>query len=144
MDAAGVDAQGKTRVLGGNPQTGPFYVEGAMPGDMLVVHVKRLRLSGTRAVSDDAPAREIWPWLVQFGPGRGGAYTYDWIENLFGLGMHSADRILPELQDLKVGDRLELIPGYSDFTNVLHDEFYGIRSGRLEVVWPLAGRGKIR
>lgn len=53
VDAAGVDAQGKTRVLGGNPQTGPFYVEGAMPGDVLVVHVKSLRLSGPRAVSDD-------------------------------------------------------------------------------------------
>ena len=38
------------------------------------------------------------------GPGRGGAYTYDWIENLMGLGMHSADRILPEYQKLAVGD----------------------------------------
>ena len=40
VDAAGVDDKGKTRSLGGNPQTGPFYVEGAMPGDTLVVHVK--------------------------------------------------------------------------------------------------------
>ena len=40
------------------------------------------------------------------GPGRAGAYTYDWIENLFGLNMHSADRIHPELQGLKVGDVL--------------------------------------
>ena len=40
------------------------------------------------------------------GPGRAGAYTYDWIENLFGLNMHSADRIVPEWQDLKVGDIL--------------------------------------
>lgn len=47
-------------------------------------------------------------------------------------------------RDLKVGDRLELVPGYSDFTTVLHDEFYGIRKGRLEVIWPLKGRGKIR
>src|SRR5689334_20946138 len=53
VDAAGVDARGKSRVLGGNPQTGPFYVEGAMPGDVLVVHVKSLRLSGPRAISDD-------------------------------------------------------------------------------------------
>jgi amidase len=53
VDAAGVDAQGKTRVLGGNPQTGPFYVEGAMPGDTLVVHVKKLRLSRPLAISDD-------------------------------------------------------------------------------------------
>jgi hypothetical protein len=62
----------------------------------------------TRAVSVDAPAEAIWPWLVQMGPGRGGAYTYDWIENLFGLGMHSADAILPEFQDLKAGDAQRL------------------------------------
>jgi hypothetical protein len=42
------------------------------------------------------------------GPGRAGAYTYDWIENLFGLHMHSADRILPELQNLRVGDAWKL------------------------------------
>jgi len=53
VDAAGVDAQGKTRVLGGNPQTGPFYVEGAMPGDLLAIHVKRLHLSRPLAISDD-------------------------------------------------------------------------------------------
>jgi D-serine deaminase-like pyridoxal phosphate-dependent protein len=45
---------------------------------------------------------------------------------------------------LKIGDRLELIPGYSDMTNVLHNEFYGIRRGRLEVIWPLVARGKLQ
>jgi hypothetical protein len=40
------------------------------------------------------------------GPGRAGAYTYDWIENLFRLNMHSADRIHPEWQNLGVGDVL--------------------------------------
>jgi len=44
------------------------------------------------------------------GSGRGGAYTYDWIENLFGLGMHSADAIMPEFQHLAVGDVLPLGP----------------------------------
>ena len=53
VDAGGVDASGKTRVLGGNPQTGPFYVEGAMPGDALAVHVKKLRLNRPTAISDD-------------------------------------------------------------------------------------------
>jgi hypothetical protein len=53
----------------------------------------------------------VWPWLAQMGSGRGGAYTYDWIENLFGLGMHSADDILPEHQDIKVGDAFRLGPG---------------------------------
>jgi hypothetical protein len=45
----------------------------------------------------DAPPSAIWPWLVQMGPGRAGAYTYDWIENLFGLDMHSARRRLTRL-----------------------------------------------
>ncbi len=37
------------------------------------------------------------------GPGRGGVYTYDWIENLFGLGIHSVDEVLPQFQDTSVG-----------------------------------------
>ncbi len=53
VDAAGVDEKGKARVLGGNPQTGPFYVEGAMPGDALAVHVRKLRLNRDTAISDD-------------------------------------------------------------------------------------------
>ena len=61
-------------------------------------------LVATRAITIQAPASAVWPWLVQMGPGRGGAYTYDWIENLLGIDIHSADRILPEFQQLKVGD----------------------------------------
>jgi len=53
VDAGGVDPQGKSRSMGGNPQTGPFYVEGAMPGDLLAVHVKKLRLNRPSAISDD-------------------------------------------------------------------------------------------
>jgi len=45
---------------------------------------------------------------------------------------------------IKIGDRLELIPGYSDMTNVLHNDFYGIRNGKLEVIWPLVGRGRLQ
>jgi hypothetical protein len=60
----------------------------------------------TRAIGIDAPASAIWPWLVQMGPGRAGAYTYDWIENRFGLNMHSADQLRAEWQNLKVGDVL--------------------------------------
>ena len=76
-----------------------------LPGDDLLAGPD---IVSTRAVWIDAPAGDIWPWLVQMGPGRAGAYTYDWIENLFGLGMHSADRILPQFQDLKVGDAQRL------------------------------------
>jgi len=54
VDAGGTDEKGVTRVLGGNPETGPFYVETAAPGDTLAVHLTRLRLNRDWAVGDDA------------------------------------------------------------------------------------------
>lgn len=54
VDAGGADEKGVVRVLGGNPETGPFYVEGAEPGDTLVVHILKLRLNRDYAISDDA------------------------------------------------------------------------------------------
>jgi len=53
VDAGGTDEKGVTRVLGGNPETGPFYIETAAPGDTLIVHLVRLRLNRDYAVSDD-------------------------------------------------------------------------------------------
>lgn len=53
VDAGGTDEKGQRRVLGGNPETGPFYIEGAMPGDTLVVHIVRLKLNRDWAISDD-------------------------------------------------------------------------------------------
>jgi hypothetical protein len=76
-----------------------------LPGDDLL---EDAAVVSTRAITIDAPPAAVWPWLVQMGSGRGGAYTYDWVENLFGLGMRSADTIHAEWQDLKVGD---VIPG---------------------------------
>jgi hypothetical protein len=75
----------------------------ALPGDELLVDAA---IVATRAITIEAPPAAVWPWLMQMGPGRAGAYTYDWIENLFGLNMHSADRIHPEWQDLEVGEVL--------------------------------------
>lgn len=54
VDAGGNDEKGVWRVMGGNPQTGPFYIEGAWPGDTLVVHIVKLRLNRDYAMSDDA------------------------------------------------------------------------------------------
>src|SRR5262249_53252509 len=54
VDAGGTDEKGVTRVLGGNPETGPFYIETASPGDTLVVHFTRVRLNRDWAISDDA------------------------------------------------------------------------------------------
>jgi hypothetical protein len=77
----------------------------SLPGDDLLA---KPAIVTTRAVLVDAKPGAIWPWLVQMGPGRGGVYTYDWIENLFGMGVHSTDAILPEFQDLKAGDAQQL------------------------------------
>lgn len=58
----------------------------------------------TRSIGISAPPACIWPWLAQIGSGRAGGYSYDWIQNLFGLDVHSADVILPQFQDIKPGD----------------------------------------
>jgi len=64
----------------------------------------------THAITINAPAEEVWKWLVQLGQGRGGMYSYDWLENLADLEMHSTEEIVPELQDLEVGDLVRLAP----------------------------------
>jgi len=76
-----------------------------MPGDELLASPD---IVSTRAITVHAGPEAVWPWLVQMGSGRGGAYTYDWIENLLGLNMHSATEILPQFQNLKVGDVLPM------------------------------------
>ena len=89
--------------------------EGAakLPGDELLPDAG---LVTTRALTIDAPPSAIWPWLVQMGSGRGGAYTYDWIENLLGLNMHSANEILPQYQHIAVGDELPMGSGRPGMT----------------------------
>jgi hypothetical protein len=62
----------------------------------------------TRAITIDATPDRVWPWLVQMGSGRAGTYSYDWLENLFGLDVHSAEVILPQFQDLKEGDEFPI------------------------------------
>jgi hypothetical protein len=82
-----------------------------MAGDSLLVDPT---YSGTMAVSVDAPPEDIWPWLVQIGYQRGGLYSYDWLDRLFGyLDRPSATRILPEFQALAVGDEIPLGRGPS-------------------------------
>ena len=77
----------------------------SLPGDEL------LRPGGpstTRAITIEAPPEAVFPWLLQIGYGRGGWYSYDWIDN---DGRPSVARIDPELQRLRVGDRIEMVPG---------------------------------
>ena len=79
----------------------PEEIRLPLPGDNVRADVD---LVTTRAIAISAPPSCVWPWLVQMGSGRGGAYSYDWVENLMGLDMHSADVILPQFQDLAIGD----------------------------------------
>ena len=57
---------------------------------------------------------------------------------------HGKLHLEPQAQDLKIGDRLILMPGYSDFTCVLHDRFVACRKDHVEAIWPLEGRGKLQ
>ncbi len=75
-----------------------------LPGDELLENADGV---STRAIWIDAPPAAVWPWLAQMGPSpRGGAYTYDWIENLLRLDMHSVDHVLDEYQHPQVGDTI--------------------------------------
>jgi hypothetical protein len=82
-------------------------VEASLPGDSLVSQPK---ISATHAITIQGSAADVWPWLVQIGQGRAGFYSYEEIENLLGLNIHNSDRILPEFQNLKIGDVVPLAP----------------------------------
>src|SRR5215213_8565833 len=73
-------------------------VHRAMPGDEIVA---RPTFNATRAVTVEAPRSTIWPWIMQIGFGRAGWYTYDLLDN---FGRPSAKHIIPELQQINVGD----------------------------------------
>jgi hypothetical protein len=79
----------------------------ALPGDELVRHPM---YETTRAITIHAPTSHVWQWLVQIGVGRGGFYTYDALENMAGLAIHSADQIRPEWQTLHAGDSIHISP----------------------------------
>jgi hypothetical protein len=82
-----------------------------MAGDGLLANPT---YSGTMATIINATPEQIWPWLVQIGYQRGGLYSYDWLDRLFGyLDRPSATCILPEFQHLEVGERIPLGRGPS-------------------------------
>jgi len=84
-----------------------------LPGDDLA---QDSTVGSTRAVTIAAPVEDVWPWLVQMGYGRGGFYSYDWLENLFVRlfggtpGYRSAATILPEHLGLSPGDFIPAAP----------------------------------
>lgn len=83
----------------------PEEVDAPMPLDE---RVPAPRLISTRAITIEATPAEIWPWLAQIGePPRAGYYSYTFIERLIGLDVVNQERILPEFQQLAVGDALD-------------------------------------
>jgi hypothetical protein len=75
-----------------------------LPGDDLTRHPLAVT---THAATIEAPPARVWPWLVQMGWHRGGWYTARWVDRLlFPANDPSAERLLPEWQQLAVGDRV--------------------------------------
>jgi hypothetical protein len=102
-------------------------IERPMPGDELDAHPTFL---ATRAITIEGTPHEIWPWLVQMGYDRAGYYGYDIIENAGSkTGPDSAERIVPELQDVKVGDEVPISAAGSWVFYAIEPEHYFIWSG---------------
>ncbi|KUO58610.1 MAG: hypothetical protein APF84_15670 [Gracilibacter sp. BRH_c7a] len=97
----------------------------AMPGDHLDSDPE---FFATRAITISGSAEEIWPWLLQMGYGRAGYYGYDIVENIGSpLGIQSANRILPQFQQFKVGDEVPI-------SSVARMVFYEIEPNR-HIIW---------
>jgi hypothetical protein len=81
-----------------------YEIEREMPGDRIV---GKPSFNATRAVTINAPAEVIYPWIVQMGMTRAGWYSYDVLDN---LGRRSAQSILPEHQSIQIGDVIPMSP----------------------------------
>jgi hypothetical protein len=111
-----------------------------LPGDELLEDADGV---ATRAVDVAAPPSAVWPWIAQMGPApRGGAYTYDWIENLLGLDMHSVDRVLPEFQHPQVGDVIGSGPNRMRVERVEPEHVLAWRSEDGNWVWTFVLEGR--
>ena len=97
-----------------------------MPGD------ERLRPdapSTTRAIAIEATPEAVFPWLLQIGFGRGGWYSYDWIDN---DGKPSVEHIDPVLQRLTVGDRIEMVPGFGPIVVEIEPDHHIVAAGETD------------
>jgi hypothetical protein len=111
-----------------------------LPGDELLEDADGV---ATRSITVDAPRSAVWPWLAQMGPApRGGAYTYDWIENLLGLNMHSADRVLPEFQQPVIGEGFGLGANRMSYAIVEPEHVLALRSADGNWVWTFILEGQ--
>jgi hypothetical protein len=93
----------------------PAEASKPLPGDEIVPEADA---TDTRGIEIAAPPEQVWPWLVQMGYGRGGWYSYDQVD----MSHPSADRVIPELQKLAVGDILPTHPGGGFEVRILEPE----------------------
>lgn len=106
------------RRLGQRSGVSPIEAWKALPGDEIV---PQPMWQSTRAITIAAAPEQVWPWIVQMGfpSHRAGWYTPHWLDRLtFGIKQGSADRIVPELQQLEVGDRVPDSDDWSAFFTV--------------------------
>ena len=113
--------------------TTPEEAAARLPGDELLEDADGV---ATRAITIDAPASAVWPWLAQMGPSpRGGAYTYDWIENLLRLDMHSVDQVLPEFQHPTLDEGFGFGENQMRYARVDPERVLALRSRNGNWVW---------
>lgn len=106
-------------------------VASTLPGDERVAHADYVITYG---VTIHARPAAVWPWLAQMGYRRGGLYSYDWLDRLFGyLDRPSAEEVLPEFQHLEAGDTIPL--GRGPAWPVVE-----VEPERALVIEPIAGR----
>lgn len=79
-----------------------------LPGDEIVPHPFAIF---DHAITLDGEPERVWPWLAQLGAGRGGWYSWDFVDN---GGEPSAWTVLPKYQKIAQGDVLPAVPGATD------------------------------
>ena len=107
-----------------------------LPGDDLIPQPLG---SVNHAITIRRPPHDVWPWLAQMGSGRAGWYAYDFIDN---GGQHSAERILPNYQNIAVGSVFPALPGAKDVFLVAQCErerslvlAWRLPSGKYQTTW---------
>ena len=108
-----------------------------LPGD---VEQRDPALELQHAVTIDAPAEDVWAWLIQLGQDRGGFYSYDWLERAFGLGIRNATEVRPEWQTLQPGDVIRATPA-SYLGGLVDDVAWTVADVTPERTLVLEGRG---
>ena len=85
----------------------PAELQMPLPGD---ADPRDPALEVQHAITINAPAEDVWVWLVQLGQDRAGFYSYDWLERGFGLGIRNVHEVRPEWQSLQTGDVIRATP----------------------------------